>query len=958
MRVPVILTLALLSAGSLLPAADAPASGPSGEAAVSPQAANDPLHVLRRVDASQETHRAAPERRIAEEARWFQGRLAVYRATADAVWLDRIDEWLNHSTDPLPTVADPVAALRAAQVAIGFHTGQRDTLTTASPVSWDAWRDEVLAKAPNSAQVLGGLPALGMVGTIKKNAGNMNKERIQWFALLHQRFTAIWDASADPATGLLGGQARLADQGEAAAGLARILVDVPRQETTWAWYADHLRAMSTALLARQRADGLWAADLGNGAGDLAGSALVVSALAQGVDLGVLDAAATGPALAKAWGAIAAGIDGAGRLSGAQTSSPDDAGAVLLAAAGMIRLQRLLDRDGRPLPASTSSLVPACGLSVHPLSTQLVPLVERAATASFESTRLARRDYLRIIARQVTFFRQHQAADGRIIDPVKKAEYHYATPCYAHAAAVLVASGADRSPEMLDSAMRALDVTSGDLLDRCLKKVGNIAPGSEVNTSDFYIRAVMGAYLALKDQAPKDRVAVWEQRLSALDPVKTYSAPNGSWGNWTACNLWGEFLRHRCGWQTQTYIDHNLDLQRWHMTPLGFYFEGHGPFAYDGFGRYFMVGILFDGYHGPMADVWRDSLWRGAWSALAVQSPYGEMPIGGRSAHHIWVEAENASIFEMYATAYAKAGRPVEAGMFKHGALLALRSIDSWIAPDGVGQVVKNWYPAEKRHGFMSYTHVATYNLLAMSMLAAAWEAADDSIVERAAPADLGGILVQTPELASVVGNAGGAYVQYLTHGDQHHDPTGLIRVHLAGSHPQLGPSSGAIDADPARRGQGWAIGPLWTGSDGKTTRLSAVTNPRMRVERVTVTPTAVAFTMAGSIGQHHITQDITLQDGQVQVIDRWQAPQPGSMAVTYPALMTDGRTETQFSMSDTRAELRRSDADGVAIEVVQPQGIAWKRSGFLVSHPNGMVEPLIATAPGGVLEYRILPLPR
>jgi hypothetical protein len=954
MRIPVILTLAALVAGGLLPAADVPAPVASTQAAVSPQAANDPLNVLRRVDAWQETHRVAPKRRFAEEARWFQGRQAVYHATAEVVWLDRIDKWLNHSTDPLPTVADPVAALRTAQVAVGFHTSLRDTLTTVVPASWDAWRDEVLAKATNSAHVLGGLPALGMVGTIKKNAGKSNTERIHWFALLHQRFTAIWDASADPVTGLLGGQARLVDQGEAAFGLARILVDVPRQETTWSWYAERLRAMSTALLARQRADGLWATDLSNGPGDLAGSALVVSALAQGVDLGILDAAATGPATAKGWGAIAASIDGAGRLSGAQTSS-DDAGAVLLAAAGMLRLQRLLDRDGQPLPASASPLVPACGLSVHPLSTQLVPLVERAATATFEPTRLTRRDYLRVIASEVGFFRQHQAADGRVIDPVKKAEFHYATPCYAHAAAVLVASGADRSPEMLDSAMRALDVTSSDLLDRCLKKVGNIAPGSDVNTSDFYARAVMGAYLALKEIAPKERVAVWEKRLAALDPVKTYSAPNGSWGNWTACNLWGEYLRFACGWQNQAYIDHNLELQRWHITPLGLYVEGHGPFAYDGFGRYFMVGILFDGYRGPLADTWRDGMWRGAWSALAVQSPAGEMPIGGRSAHHIWVEAENASIFEMYATAYAKAGRPVEAGMFKRGALLALRSIDSWIASDGSGQIVKNWYPPADRHGYMGYSHFATYNMLAMSMLASAWAAADDAVMERPAPADLGGILVSAPELRSIVAHAGGAYVQYLIDGDQHHDPTGLVRVHLQGCIPQLGPSSGTIDDVPERKGTPWAIGPVWTPEKGKPVRLAGLRTPGMHLVTSSVAADTVTFTVSGRLGRDVVTEEIQVGAGEVRVADHWQSASPGSLMVTYPALTTDGRSETTITVNGSRVTLQRQGGGGVAFEVLEPAGTALTRSGLRIKHPNGFVEPILGTVTGDRIVYRIQP---
>jgi hypothetical protein len=37
-------------------------------------------------------------------------------------------------------------------------------------------------------------------------------------------------------------------------------------------------------------------------------------------------------------------------------------------------------------------------------------------------------------------RAYQDPEGRIIDPVKKAEKYYATPSYAHAVAVLAHSG--------------------------------------------------------------------------------------------------------------------------------------------------------------------------------------------------------------------------------------------------------------------------------------------------------------------------------------------------------------------------------------------------------------------------------------------------------------------------------------------------------------------------------------
>ena len=51
----------------------------------------------------------------------------------------------------------------------------------------------------------------------------------------------------------------------------------------------------------------------------------------------------------------------------------------------------------------------------------------------------------------------------------------------------------------------------------------------------------------------------------------------------------------------------------------------------------------------------DILWRGAWTSLFMQSPFGELPTGYRNSHHIWNEAEQAVIFEIYASAYAKSG---------------------------------------------------------------------------------------------------------------------------------------------------------------------------------------------------------------------------------------------------------------------------------------------------------------
>jgi hypothetical protein len=71
-------------------------------------------------------------------------------------------------------------------------------------------------------------------------------------------------------------------------------------------------------------------------------------------------------------------------------------------------------------------------------------------AAIEPTQLTRDDYVRVIDGQVVAFRSYQDGRGRIIDPMERRDFQYATPCYALAAAFLAARGVDR-PGLLESA---------------------------------------------------------------------------------------------------------------------------------------------------------------------------------------------------------------------------------------------------------------------------------------------------------------------------------------------------------------------------------------------------------------------------------------------------------------------------------------------------------------------------
>jgi hypothetical protein len=925
--------------------------------------------VLVRVDAWQQQHRAAPETRLVSEARWMLGVYAAYRATGEATYLERLGDWTGRGRATLPAAAEPSAALLAALPLVRYRCISTDVTKGPDAAAWKTWWTPLSQSPVRSARMVAGCATLAALGA--DTPTSKMEVRVAWFQAVNQYLAETLPALVEPKTGMIGSAGSLADQGEVLLGLASILDDLPRRDEQWKRWADIARALSTALLQRQGRSGLWAADLGTGTGDVPGSALVVAGLGALLDQGLIDSATVGPALHRSWSAIAAGVAADGSLAG-RSQIADDSGAVMLAAAGMVRLQRLLGVDGKPLLASTSQLIPACNLGAHPLAAQLQSVIQRSASSAVESTGLKREDYLRTIAKLVGHYRIAQDAEGRIIDLVKKIEYHYATPLYAHAAATLIASGYDRSPELLDSVMRALDASTSELVyistTKPNERKGKTAPGANGNTSNFYIRPVMGAYLALQGVAPPERIAVWKSRLSGLDVKNTYQFYEGSHFNWPLVLLWGEFLRNRQGWTPDSAIDHTLNIQGWQMTPLGFYFEYHSPWAYEVFGRYFVVGMLADGYHGSEFDFWRDAAWRGAWSSLLVQAPDGEIPIGGRSAQHIWNEPESAAIWERYATAYAKAGKGQEAGMFKRAAHLALREANRWVDDQGRPQIAKNWYPPQNRHGYMGYSHYATYGLLAASMLSSAWEAAEDGIPERAAPADLGGVLVQVPELNSVIAHADGAYVNYLTRGDQDHDPTGLTRVHLRGVHPQLGPSCGAVanEVDAAKTKDKkaspktvWGVGPIWTGADGAQVRLATVRDPGLRVITSQVAADGASFVAAVEIpgpgGPHRVEESIVLGQNQVRVSTRWTSPAAGTLAVSYPALTTDGRTATTIMVDGPRAELRRPDAGGIAVEITSPGAAIITRSGLSIVNPNGMIEPLLLQGNGDRIDYTIKP---
>ncbi len=239
--------------------------------------------------------------------------------------------------------------------------------------------------------------------------------------------------------------------------------------------------------------------------------------------------------------------------------------------------------------------------------------------AFAPTGLTRADYLKLIENQVDYWKTQQNADGAIIDPYLKYEWQYSTPSYALAGAAAVAWGG--RTDLLESSAKAMDWSVTTLSER------RAATAHE----DFFAPLIAHAYPLLKPLVAPERAARWEAQIRGIDPYKIYRQPIGA-NNWNLVAASGEAGCQRLGLRPKTndYVDDSIASQGAHFrTPYGLYLEG--PMAYDAFPRLWVSDMIAHGYGGNSAAELIEALRRGAITSLFLQSPWGELPAGHRSA---------------------------------------------------------------------------------------------------------------------------------------------------------------------------------------------------------------------------------------------------------------------------------------------------------------------------------------
>ena len=562
-----------------------------------------------------------------------------------------------------------------------------------------------------------------------------------------------------------------------------------------------------------------------------------------------------------------------------------------------------------------------------------------------------KEYLRIIEGVVRFFAAHQDARGAIIDPYEHAERQYSTPAFALAAATLW----HRDMSLVPAAVRAMQAACADLAD------GKAADGH----ADFYTVLLMHADQELAGVAGLAASTAWRRDLARVVPEKIYrrQPSEKSTNNWNLVAAAGEWMRTKAGFGSSLpWIESSLERQLELFTPWGMYRDPNDPMAYDHFARLWALDLLDEGYDGRHAAVLGALVERGAWTSLLMQSPCGEVPCGGRSAHHQWNEAGQSVTFE--SMKYRCAGRNdlFRAGAFARAAHQSARSIARWTRPSGELWVVKNRMDPRLRHGYESYSFHSQYNLLTAAMLAIALRRESRlSMSELPCAADNGGFAFAIqPAFHKVFANAGGTYVEIDTGADLHYNPTGILRVHRPGVPPETlsdGVSAAASYQMPSKPTRSIALGPEWRDRAGAWHALAGhgredLEPAAFRLTAATTARVEFSLTYRGRLrgGATAITQRLIVTPGGVEIEDRVDGDIDG-VRHCWPMLVTDGAAPSVITVAGKSASVTR-DGRGFRF-VALTDGVVVSRLGVSEPCRNGFMDACVAEVSGRTVRSKI-----
>jgi hypothetical protein len=607
--------------------------------------------------------------------------------------------------------------------------------------------------------------------------------------------------------------------------------------------------------------------------------------------------------------------------------------------------------------------------------------QAVGTALPGSTGVGPADVQTLTLNMITFWRSFQDATGAIIDPVENYEIQYATPMYAFSCARLVVQSPSQYGSFLPSCVAALNSSILDV------SAGTAPQGH----NNFFILPVMLTKQIVAPLVSTSTMTFWNATLQTLNPVQSYNGYPAN--NWGLVAVAGEYLRVQqglcrinCSWWEQELT---LQVNENSFTANGQYqdhsgTDGLNPLAYDTFARTYIVSLVLSGYTGPYLPLFQQVVERGAEMSALLQTPRGDIALGGRSQMHTWNQAAEYFILSLRTADMVAAGNGTKACQFRRSANLALQSLLRWQSTPAEAGVTgaRNGSllfinmcrePAANRCGYMSYSYLSQYNLLPLAQLNLALYLAPTAIgvSECAAYTDAGGFSFEIPEFKRVVANAGGTYVGIETGADPEYDSTGIQRVQVGrsasgngiGSANEYGPLSSSWWINGAL-----ALGPIWTLHESCPGPLvdSLANQTYADVTGIQYTPMEsaqpgiVAYSVQFFMFDRgiSITETISIAPGGAVNVSV-SATHPGlgcsgqglltpfvSFGISVPVLAFDGIYNSTVSINSATSSVSWSNPTLGTTEVsVHPASgsdtLSWTQGNLIVS-PNGLLQNVTA----------------
>lgn len=331
----------------------------------------------------------------------------------------------------------------------------------------------------------------------------------------------------------------------------------------------------------------------------------------------------------------------------------------------------------------------------------------------------------------------------------------------------------------------------EMMEFCCKTIPTVKAAN-----DFSVREIVCCVLELERSKilPQTETDRWRGYLATIVPTACYTTyavlPTDKVTNWSIFSALSEYFRQSIGLCDSTdFIEMQLQVQMQWFDADGLYRDNlhetpHQPLLYDVASRG-LLSLLFDrGYRGKYYAEMDAYLKRAALLTLAMQSPNGEIPFGGRSNQFVHNEAWMMAVYEYEAKRYAKEGDTAMAARFKSAAVRAGEVTAFWLSQRPIRHI-KNRFPTETKYGCENYAYFDKYMITTASNLYAAYLICDDAVRAEAQPDTAPCTAVTSDYFHKLFLKSGGYGLEFDLNADPHYDANGLGRVHKAKAPPAI-----------------------------------------------------------------------------------------------------------------------------------------------------------------------------